>query len=107
MPPVAPATDSNASTRGTPAADMVAKVLAKRAMADLCRSIPIMGSFSRARSRKVVQMVAIGEESGAIDKMLNRVADFYEEEVDNLVDNLSSLMEPFIMVILGILLYLQ
>ncbi|SMG66774.1 Type II secretion system F domain protein, partial [methanotrophic bacterial endosymbiont of Bathymodiolus sp.] len=51
----------------------------------------------------VLQMLAIGEESGAIDKMLNRVADFYEEEVDNLVDNLSSLMEPFIMVILGIL----
>ena len=51
----------------------------------------------------VVQMLAIGEESGAIDKMLNKVADFYEEEVDNLVDNLSSLMEPFIMVILGIL----
>jgi len=51
----------------------------------------------------VVQMLAIGEESGSIDKMLNKVADFYEEEVDNLVDNLSSLMEPFIMVILGIL----
>ena len=51
----------------------------------------------------VVQMLAIGEESGAIDKMLHKVADFYEEEVDNLVDNLSSLMEPFIMVILGIL----
>ena len=51
----------------------------------------------------VVQMVAIGEESGSIDAMLNKVADFYEEEVDNLVDNLSSLMEPIIMVILGIL----
>lgn len=51
----------------------------------------------------VEQMLAIGEESGAIDKMLNKVADFYEEEVDFLVDNLSSLMEPFIMVILGIL----
>ena len=38
----------------------------------------------------VIQMLAIGEESGAIDKMLNKVADFYEEEVDNLVDNLSS-----------------
>jgi type IV pilus assembly protein PilC len=49
----------------------------------------------------VIQMVAIGEESGAIDKMLNKVADFYEEEVDNLVDNLSSLMEPMIMVVLG------
>ncbi|AMK76323.1 MULTISPECIES: type II secretion system F family protein [Methylomonas] len=51
----------------------------------------------------VVQMVAIGEESGSIDAMLDKVADFYEEEVDNLVDNLSSLMEPIIMVILGIL----
>jgi type IV pilus assembly protein PilC len=51
----------------------------------------------------VVQMVAIGEESGSIDTMLEKVADFYEEEVDNLVDNLSSLMEPFIMAILGVL----
>jgi type IV pilus assembly protein PilC len=51
----------------------------------------------------VQQMVAIGEESGSIDAMLAKVADFYEEEVDNLVDNLSSLMEPLIMVILGTL----
>ncbi|PPD22273.1 MAG: type II secretion system protein F [Methylomonas sp.] len=51
----------------------------------------------------VVQMVAIGEESGSIDAMLDKVADFYEEEVDNLVDNLSSLMEPMIMAVLGVL----
>ncbi|WGS85699.1 type II secretion system F family protein [Methylomonas sp. UP202] len=51
----------------------------------------------------VVQMVAIGEESGSIDAMLDKVADFFEEEVDNLVDNLSSLMEPIIMAILGVL----
>lgn len=51
----------------------------------------------------VQQMVAIGEESGSMDAMLAKVADFYEEEVDNLIDNLSSLMEPFIMVILGVL----
>lgn len=51
----------------------------------------------------VVQMVAIGEESGAIDSMLAKVADFFEEEVDNAVDNLSSLIEPLIMSILGIL----
>ncbi len=51
----------------------------------------------------VQQMIAIGEESGSIDAMLAKVADFYEEEVDNLVDNLSSLMEPIIMVILGTL----
>ena len=49
-----------------------------------------------------IQMTAIGEESGALDDMLDKVASFYEAEVDNLVDNLTSLMEPFIMVILGV-----
>ena len=51
----------------------------------------------------VIQMVAIGEESGALDTMLGKVADFYEEQVDNAVDALSSLLEPLIMVILGTL----
>lgn len=51
---------------------------------------------------RLVQMIAIGEESGSLDKMLDKVADFYEQEVDSLVDNLSSLIEPFIMIILGI-----
>ncbi len=50
-----------------------------------------------------VQMIAIGEESGALDSMCAKVADFYEEEVDNLVDNLSSLLEPLIMAVLGVL----
>ena len=49
----------------------------------------------------VVQMVAIGEESGALDKMLFKVAEFYEQEVNNAVDALSTLLEPFIMVIIG------
>jgi len=52
----------------------------------------------------VTQMVAIGEESGALDGMLGKVADFYEEEVDEAVKSLSSLMEPMIMVILGVLI---
>lgn len=52
----------------------------------------------------VTQMVAIGEESGALDGMLGKVADFYEEEVDEAVKALSSLMEPMIMVILGVLI---
>ena len=52
----------------------------------------------------VTQMVAIGEESGALDAMLGKVADFYEEEVDEAVASLSSLMEPAIMVILGVLI---
>ena len=51
----------------------------------------------------VNQMVAIGEESGALDTMLGKVADFFEEEVDNMVDSMSSLLEPLIMVILGVL----
>ena len=49
----------------------------------------------------VVQMTAIGEEAGALDAMLFKVADFYEEEVDNAVDALSSLIEPAVMVIIG------
>jgi type IV pilus assembly protein PilC len=52
----------------------------------------------------VEQMVAIGEESGALDSMLAKVADFYEQEVDDAVDALSSLLEPLIMSILGILI---
>jgi type IV pilus assembly protein PilC len=52
----------------------------------------------------VTQMVSIGEESGALDDMLGKVADFYEQEVDEAVESLSSLMEPIIMVILGVLI---
>ncbi|WP_025870428.1 type II secretion system F family protein [Methylobacillus glycogenes] len=52
----------------------------------------------------VLQMVAIGEESGALDSMLSKVADFYEGEVDDAVEGLSSLMEPIIMVVLGTLI---
>jgi type IV pilus assembly protein PilC len=52
----------------------------------------------------VLQMVAIGEESGALDSMLSKVADFFEQEVDDAVEALSSLMEPIIMVVLGTLI---
>ena len=51
----------------------------------------------------VIQMIAVGEESGSLDDMSAKVADFYEEDVDNAVDNLSSLLEPLIMAILGVL----
>ncbi|KGK42345.1 type II secretion system protein F [Nitrincola sp. A-D6] len=51
----------------------------------------------------VTQMIAIGEEAGSLDTMLDKIASFYEEEVDNAVDNLSSLLEPLIMVVLGTL----
>ena len=49
----------------------------------------------------VIQMTAIGEESGSLDDMLNKAAEFYEDEVDNSVSQLSALMEPIIMVVLG------
>jgi type IV pilus assembly protein PilC len=52
----------------------------------------------------VVQMVSIGEETGSLDAMLGKVADFYEQEVDDAVEALSSLMEPMIMVVLGTLI---
>lgn len=55
-------------------------------------------------SNMVTQMVAIGEESGSIDDMLGKVADYYEEEVDNAVDAMTSLMEPMIMAFLGVVI---
>lgn len=65
-------------------------------------------SYSMQRSglfpNMVLQMTSIGEESGSLDQMLDKIADFYEEEVDNAVASLSSLLEPAIMVILGVLI---
>jgi type IV pilus assembly protein PilC len=55
-------------------------------------------------SPMVVQMCSIGEETGALDAMLSKVADFFEQEVDDAVEALSSLMEPAIMVVLGTLI---
>ena len=52
----------------------------------------------------VVQMVSIGEESGALDQMLGKIADWYEQEVDDLVDSLTSLLEPIIMAVLGVII---
>jgi type IV pilus assembly protein PilC len=51
----------------------------------------------------LLQMVSIGEESGALDDMLDKVATHYEAEVDNAVDSLTSLLEPMIMAVLGVL----
>ena len=52
----------------------------------------------------VIQMVAIGEEAGALDGMLDKAATYYEEMVDNAVDGLTSLMEPIIMSFLGVII---
>jgi type IV pilus assembly protein PilC len=51
----------------------------------------------------VIQMIAVGEESGSLDTMSGKVATFYEAEVDNAVDSMSSLLEPLIMAVLGVL----
>jgi type IV pilus assembly protein PilC len=65
----------------------------------LQRSMETTGLFPNM----VVQMIAVGEESGSLDAMSAKVADFYEAEVDNAVDAMSSLLEPLIMAILGVL----
>ncbi|MHA7816702.1 MAG: type II secretion system F family protein [Pseudohaliea sp.] len=67
--------------------------------ATLYQSIKATGLFPNM----LLQMVSIGEESGQLDEMLDKVASHYEEAVDNAVDNLSALMEPMIMSILGVL----
>ena len=65
------------------------------------QSLQVAMSQHKRFPHLINQMVAIGEESGALDTMLGKVADFYEEEVDNTVDALSSLLEPLIMVVIG------
>lgn len=67
-------------------------------------SLTVAMQNSNVFPNMVIQMVAIGEESGALDHMLSKVADFYEQEVDDAVEALSSLMEPIIMVVLGTLI---
>ncbi len=67
-------------------------------------SLTVAMQNSEVFPNMVTQMVAIGEESGSLDGMLSKVADFFEAEVDDAVDALSSLMEPMIMVVLGTLI---
>jgi len=59
--------------------------------------------FTNLFPTMLLQMVSIGEESGSLDEMLDKVANHYEEAVDNAVDSLTALLEPFIMSVLGVL----
>jgi type IV pilus assembly protein PilC len=52
----------------------------------------------------VVQMISVGEQTGALDAMLGKIADFYDEEVDTAVANLTALLEPMLMVFLGVVI---
>jgi type IV pilus assembly protein PilC len=77
-----------------------------RARADISegRSISDPLKESMVFPPMTIQMIQVGEATGALDTMLNKIADFYEEDVDNLVSNLTSLLEPVIMIVLGVIL---
>jgi type IV pilus assembly protein PilC len=78
----------------------------KKIQQDVSTGVSLTNSMTNVNvfPNMVIQMVSIGEESGALDGMLSKVADFFEQEVDDAVEALSSLMEPMIMVVLGVLI---
>jgi type IV pilus assembly protein PilC len=84
-------------------------ILYERAVLDMRDEVSTGQRLQRAMENTglfpnmVIQMIAVGEESGSLDQMSAKVADFYEAEVDNAVDSMSSLLEPLIMAILGVL----
>jgi len=59
-------------------------------------------SESKVFPSMVCQMIAVGENTGALDQMLSKIADFYEQEVDQAVENMTTMIEPFMLVFLGI-----
>ncbi|AXK38396.1 type II secretion system F family protein [Crenobacter cavernae] len=100
--PLVEALDSVAGASG----NQVYSDATRRIQADVSAGSSLKDSMLRTNlfPNMALQMTAIGEESGSLDAMLDKVADFYEEEVDNAVAALSSLLEPMIMVILGVLI---
>ncbi|WP_412481143.1 type II secretion system F family protein [Azonexus sp. IMCC34839] len=91
---------------GGAAGNIVYKAATKQIQSEVSTGTSLTISMQNTNlfANMVIQMVAIGEESGALDSMLSKVADFFEQEVDDSVEALSSLMEPMIMVILGTLI---
>jgi type IV pilus assembly protein PilC len=91
---------------GGAAGNHVYKVATKQIQSEVSTGTSLTISMQNVNlfPNMVTQMVAIGEESGALDSMLSKVADFFEAEVDDAVEAMSSLMEPIIMVILGTLI---
>lgn len=77
----------------------------KKVQSDVATGVSLTNAMQNTNvfPNMVIQMVSIGEESGSLDSMLSKVADFFEAEVDDAVDALSSLLEPIIIVILGVL----
>jgi type IV pilus assembly protein PilC len=91
---------------GGAAGNHVYKVATRQIQSDVSTGINLTTAMQNVNlfPNMVTQMVSIGEESGALDSMLSKVADFFEAEVDDAVDAMSSLMEPIIMVVLGTLI---
>lgn len=91
---------------GGAAGNYVYKVATKQIQSEVATGTSLTNAMQNTNlfPNMVTQMTAIGEESGALDGMLGKVADFYEQEVDDAVEALSSLLEPMIMVILGTLI---
>ena len=91
---------------GGASGNYIYKIATKRIQSDVSTGISLTMSMQNVDvfPNMMLQMTAIGEESGSLDSMLSKVADYYEEEVDNAVEALSSLMEPIIMVVLGTLI---
>ena len=97
--PLVEALDSVAGATG----NMVYEQAVRRMKEDVAVGYPVNVAMKQVNlfPHMVVQMTAIGEEAGALDSMLFKVAEFYEEEVKNAVDALSSLIEPMVMVVIG------
>ena len=91
--------------------DIVAKTagnkIVENAIDKVAQSIGVGTTFAEALEKSgvfppmVCQMIAVGEQSGSIDTMLNKIADFYDDEVDDAVGNLTAMMEPLLMLFLG------
>ena len=91
---------------GGAAGNYVYKVATKQIQNEISTGNTLVAAMQNSNvfPSMVLQMVAIGEESGALDSMLSKVADFFEAEVDDAVENLTALMEPMIMAILGVVI---
>nr|WP_314899126.1 type II secretion system F family protein [uncultured Deefgea sp.] len=91
---------------GGAAGNYIYKIATKKIQSEVSTGTSLTVAMQNANvfPNMAMQMTSIGEESGSLDAMLSKVADYYEEEVDNAVEALSSLMEPVIMVVLGTLI---
>jgi type IV pilus assembly protein PilC len=100
--PLVESLDSVAGAAG----NYVFKVATKQIQAEISTGNTLGSAMQNSQvfPSMVLQMVAIGEESGALDSMLGKVAGFFEDEVDEAVENITALMEPMIMAVLGVVI---